>query len=127
MASTSGSSEQGSPAQPANPAANPAAGGPQVKRGGSTFNLVASPSGANLFVEPVDQYDPFAPHRKHGSGGEGLWSLMFGGCSMLPWCSPGGAAAAAPAPPVEPAATAERHYSLPPSQSMADLVLDKEV
>ncbi|KIY99159.1 hypothetical protein MNEG_8802 [Monoraphidium neglectum] len=83
-----------------------------IKREQSGFNLVASPSGANLFVEAAKEYDPLEHHRprnKEANKGEGL-GFMF---SCFTCCG---------APAVkESAATAERHYSLPPSASAADL------
>lgn len=80
-----------------------------------SFKLVPSPSGANLFVE-APEYDPVAPHRpddEQHNKGEGIGFLF----SCL-WCC-------RPAPAPEPAATAERHYSLPPSESMQNLLLNK--
>ncbi|KAI8477265.1 MAG: hypothetical protein J3K34DRAFT_515926 [Monoraphidium minutum] len=84
-----------------------------------SYALVASPSGVNLFVE-APEYDPLAPHRKDDqehNQGEGLGALLlscFGCCGR-----------AAPAEPKEPAATADRHYSLPQSESMVNLIEHK--
>lgn len=88
--------------------------GTQEKEGtAGNYALVASPSGKNLFVE-TPEFDVLAPHRprdKESNKGEGLGFLF----SCFSCCG-------APATdPVEPAATAERHYSLPPSESLGNL------
>lgn len=70
-------------------------------------------SGKDLYVEATKEYDPLAPHRPRDAShnkGEGL-GFMF---SCFPCFG-------APAADDEHAATAERHYSLPPSESANNL------
>eukprot|EP00879_Flechtneria_rotunda_P023104 GHRR01024423.1.p1 GENE.GHRR01024423.1~~GHRR01024423.1.p1 ORF type:complete len:187 (+),score=19.38 GHRR01024423.1:78-638(+) len=71
---------------------------------GKSYKLVKSETGDNLFVE-AREYDPLAHHRprnKEANKGEGLGFLF---CCFAPKVE-------------EPAATAERHYSVQPSASM---------